>query len=379
MAELHVRQIEAAVENATAEFLDLSDVNPEDETHLRTARLTRGLAAYVLSYLAGIEPEDACKAVVDGSQDNGLDAIFYHPADRVLYLVQSKWHNNGNGSLTLGDAEKFLKGVRDLVSARWARFGPKVQAHRQAVDAALTETATRTVLVVAYTGQDPLSPEAADALNDYLRENNEPTELFSLKVMRQADVYAAVASGLTGTPIDLEVVLYEWGQKQEPYEAIYGQVSAADLAGWYRDHSMRLFAPNIRMFLGTTDANAAITETLAESPGDFWYFNNGVTALCRTVKKKLIGGNSRESGTFSAKTSGSSTVRKLSEPSRRRQLTIPRKSKMPAYRFASCRSTIVRQTSTSSSLGTTTRRTESTDETSSHSTPSRSVSERSCC
>src|SRR5262249_31933179 len=30
----------------------------------------------------------------------------------------------------------------------------------------------------------------------------------------------------------------------------------------------------------------------------FWYFNNGITVLCGSIKKKPVGGNSRDSGYF---------------------------------------------------------------------------------
>src|SRR5260370_1295423 len=87
------------------------------------------------------------------------------------------------------------------------------------------------------------------------------------------------------------------GQTREPFSSFYGQVSAIEIASWYAFHP-RIFAPNIRMFLGSTEVNQSLMETLRNSPEKFWYFNNGITALCASIKKKLIGGSSRESGYF---------------------------------------------------------------------------------
>ena len=72
----------------------------------------------------------------------------------------------------------------------------------------------------------------------------------------------------------------------------------SDVARWYDEHQHQLFAPNIRMFLGATEVNATIVDTLLDSPNEFWYFNNGISALCRTIKKKPIGGNTKETGIF---------------------------------------------------------------------------------
>ncbi len=39
-------------------------------------------------------------------------------------------------------------------------------------------------------------------------------------------------------------------------------------------------------------------ETLRNSPHQFWYYNNGITALCSSIQKKMVGGSSRDTGIF---------------------------------------------------------------------------------
>ena len=66
-------------------------------------------------------------SVVDGFDDNGIDAIHFDAAERLLYLVQSKWDSEGTGGIELGDAQKFTAGVRDLIHPRFDRLNTKVQ------------------------------------------------------------------------------------------------------------------------------------------------------------------------------------------------------------------------------------------------------------
>lgn len=47
----------------------------------------------------------------------------------------------------------------------------------------------------------------------------------------------------------------------------------------------RLFARNIRGFLGDTKINRAMEDTLRTRPHYFWYFNNGVTMVCDSAQK----------------------------------------------------------------------------------------------
>jgi hypothetical protein len=298
MSELHVRQIRATLEKLFRPFIDTTDLASHPAEEQTRAFLSRALAAMALAYIAGLTPKDAADAVTDASQDNGIDAVAYHQKDRVVYLVQSKWHRDGTGGIDRAGMQKFLKGLRDLLNARWDRFNERIRSRASILDAALDDASTRIVLIIATTGQEPLSTDVRQDLVDTLDELNDPTELVTHQLLRQADLYAAVAQGLEGAPIDVDVALYDWGQAREPYAGFYGQVAASDLAQWLTGYQNRLLAPNIRMFLGATDVNEGMQSTLLTDPQDFWYFNNGVTALCRTIRKKPIGGNSRETGVF---------------------------------------------------------------------------------
>lgn len=44
--------------------------------------------------------------------------------------------------------------------------------------------------------------------------------------------------------------------------------------------------------------NSAIQKTLAEQPENFWYFNNGITVICESVEKSLVGSPGRALGLF---------------------------------------------------------------------------------
>ncbi len=276
----------------------MSDLANRSQNEKNNAFLSRAQIAFVFAYLAGVKPEIAAEAVTDGFGDNGIDAVLYHAPERILYVGQSKWRNDGSGSMDRGEIQKFLKGFRDLVNARWDRFNAKMRAKELDLEAILNDSTTRIMLVLAYTGQEALSPEINQDLQDLLDEVNNPIELVTSHVLRQTNIYAAVAQGFQGAPINIDVALYDWGVAREPYVGYYGQVSAADVARWYEQYQNQLFAPNIRMFLGSTEVNSSIVDTLVNAPADFWYFNNGISALSRTIKKKPIGGASRDTGFF---------------------------------------------------------------------------------
>jgi hypothetical protein len=298
LAILHVQQIRGFLDKTFSSSVDVSDYATAPQEQRDHVFLSRAVAAFAIMHLADISPERAAAAVTDGTGDNGIDAVCFDETDRRLYLVQSKWNSDGHGSFERGDIQKFITGFHDIVNIRLSRFNVKVQSKKAEIESAVFDAATRIVAVVAYTGQDPLAAECQRDLEDLLSEMNQPTETVELRVLQQAHLHGIVASGAKGSPINLEVALSEWGQLKEPFSAVYGQVAALDVAAWADAYHPRLFAPNLRMFLGRTDVNEGMLETLRTNPENFWYFNNGITALCATIKKKPIGGTARESGVF---------------------------------------------------------------------------------
>jgi hypothetical protein len=54
----------------------------------------------------------------------------------------------------------------------------------------------------------------------------------------------------------------------------------------------RLFARNIRGFLGDTAINNGMKETLQKEAEHFWYFNNGITIVCNAARKTAERGES---------------------------------------------------------------------------------------
>ena len=71
----------------------MSDVTGKTDPELQNKFLTRGLAAYALYVLVPVDVEIASKTIVDGYDDNGIDAIFFDKNNKTLWLIQGKITN----------------------------------------------------------------------------------------------------------------------------------------------------------------------------------------------------------------------------------------------------------------------------------------------
>jgi len=300
MSQLHVDHIRTTLDRSFTGKIDIADVITRPPEEQRNAFLTRSLAAYGLMQIAGIDEDIASICVVDGFDDNGIDAIYINPAEHLVFLVQSKWMHTGKGSITLEDINKFINGFRDLIKPDFTRFNQKVNRIQADIISSLEDSQVQFNLILIYTGKDPISTHVKHQMDDLIHEMNDPSEMISWCVMSQKEVHDAVSGLAEGAPINLEFVLKDWGFIDDPFKAYYGQIEASDVANWYSQYRTLLLKPNLRNFLGSTDVNEAIRKTLTENPENFWYYNNGITLLCNTVNKKPMGGSDRRSGYFSA-------------------------------------------------------------------------------
>ena len=297
MSIIHVNQIRNHVTRLFEGKLDMADAGrpgPDYDNHL----LSRALAAYAIHYLSGAEPADTAKAITDGGDDNGVDAVFYHESEKRLYIVQSKWIHDGSGEPSNGDMKKFIAGVTDLFNMRFERFNLKVNAKRALLQQVLNDPQSTYSIVVAYTGINTLAEPSRRDLEDLRTEMNDASEVLTVATLNQTGLHGSLTARLAGEPINVDLGIKSWGKIDSPHLSFYGQVATSIIGDWWSKYGDRLFSKNLRSLLGDTEVNAEIRQTLDESPDSFWYFNNGVTIIAEKITKTMAGGGSTDFGTF---------------------------------------------------------------------------------
>jgi hypothetical protein len=296
VSQFHVSQIETHVRAKYQEGHwkpNLDDIN----------NLSRLLALHAVNLVLGSTEDEAQRVVeiTDGSSDRGIDGVGVDPRLKLVVFVQSKWRQDGTGSMGLADILRFLDGVRALIGMR--NEDTPVHASeltRKAVHDLLRTPGGRIRLVTATTAIDGLADDVEQPILDLLAQLNdlEGTEpIASHSHFGQAGFF----NTLTESPrprVDLETQILDWGRVSEPIRAFYGRVNAAEIARWYQEHGVDLFAENIRVVIPRSDINEGILSTIREEPERFGYYNNGITVLAESIEIGPGGALNRDVGYF---------------------------------------------------------------------------------
>lgn len=294
-----LNRISHNLEKQFADRIDMSDWAGRPEADKQKAFLSRAIAALCIKSLAGVDADIAGRSVTDGYHDNGLDAVYFDQNNDVIFLVQSKWSENGTNPLDAADSNSFVAGVKDLLAARFDRFNEKIKNKQSEVKAALySERPIQISLVTAHTATQGISPHVKRKIDDVIAELNDPVQTADGVHYDQAGIYGLITAESQPAKIKLQVGLKDWGTIQQPFLAYYGRIHISEIVQWWNDHGNALFTQNLRLFYPNSDVNDALTRTLEQHPEFFWYFNNGITIICDTIAKSPVGSPGRLVGVF---------------------------------------------------------------------------------
>lgn len=165
-------------------------------------------------------------------------------------------------------------------------------------------------------------------------------------------------------PILAEEFFYRYDKDTSASSWVF-TMPARELAKLYQRVGKRLFARNIRGFLGLRksakknikDVNGDMMRTLKKDPQPFWYFNNGVTLICDDARAITEGGKKYLRVSNPQIINGQQTTRVLAEhPDNKatllvRMVMVPRGSEAAQSRYRRFVGEIVAATNWQNSIG----------------------------
>ncbi|UVT16033.1 MAG: AIPR family protein [Nitrospira sp.] len=244
-------------------------------------RLSRSLSVFAIEKLAEVDPTSAANALMDGGNDNGLDAVCYDRAKNTLWLIQAKAGNAPD----MGENKKFCDGITDLIEGRFEKFNETFERLESDVEEALSTTGVKIIGCHIHLGGE-LGTHAITDLEQLKVQLNRFDERFDWKECDIPIIHGWLTAEHAIAPVSAELTLEKWYGVDQPRRAFYGLVCAEELATLYQQHGKALFEKNIRHYLGAQTVNTAIETTVQDRPNELFYLNNGLTAVCSSIQLK---------------------------------------------------------------------------------------------
>ncbi|MBQ0994663.1 AIPR family protein [Micromonospora sp. H61] len=316
-------QVRRAIEREFGGLISMTDPAALRDSNGQMFR-TRAAAALVVRGLLGCDNATAGQSVTDGFQDEGIDAVATDGNSR-LWLIQSKWSDFGDQSLSVTDINTLLVGLRKVQRREFDQLNERLQAKEKEIVRVLDNPHRTITLVLVVMGVQKLSVAAMRRLDEQLADYNRINRdrpIIGYRVFLLNDLRDILRDALQEQPISLTVKMKSWHRMSGHLEAYQGEVAVGSVAAWQEQHGNRLFEKNLRKPLGSTEVNLGMVNTLLQEPENFGALNNGITMLCESLVPNLFDPSDPESSVGlvvqgASIVNGAQTVSAVSEAVRR--------------------------------------------------------------
>jgi AIPR protein len=252
--------------------------------------------------------EDAASALCGGPRDKGVDAVLIDEPARTVVIVQGKYRKTlATRTEHRGDVTGFAQLAKEICGDS-KTFSSLVQDMSPEVSAKLEYARNRIskrgyALHLFYVTLGKCSAALQDEANRIARSADIKVTFQLLDGKRimllLADYFDGVAPPVPSLDLEIESGggvrtsgIFNRYDSKTGIEAWAFSMNDHAVAGLFKRAGTRLFARNVRGFLGNTDINEGMEATLKREPEYFWYYNNGITILCDEAKPESSHGQS---------------------------------------------------------------------------------------
>jgi len=284
------------------------------------------LAWFLRAFVTENEQE-AVESLTGGSGDKDADSVLFDDRARIVYIVQGKYRRDVWGKTeSRNDVKSFaelaldLCGEEDFFKTRLKGTSPNVRQKFQEARRRITGQKWRLQLYYVTIGRvsSSVRDQAASIVRRY-------SDVASVDIFDGHQVLLMLADYLDGVAppvpsLDLPLETGDGVQCSGPLfrkdgktgiEAWVFSMNATSVADMFERAGVRLFARNVRGFLGKTEINEGMQNTIEEEPWHFWYYNNGITIICDHAERKQGGGRDVMALTNPQVINGQQTTRML--------------------------------------------------------------------
>lgn len=243
--------------------------------------------AWYLRNIHGLDTVEAKDCITDGANDKQIDAVYINNQESTIYIIQGKFiaseYIDAEPVREVLSSWVLVQNLNQLQEAANAKLKVKINEISAALDdgyeicfelvttATLTDQAQRDV--------DMFSKKLADdeELNaNFVVVDNEMLKFKYDEALNKTNNYINFTFQLEpGKYLELEL---------NGTRAVLAAIPLKDCVNIPGIKDGRLFRKNVRQSLGNSNkVNKGIARTIKKESGDFFFYHNGITAICSKI------------------------------------------------------------------------------------------------
>jgi len=240
--------------------------------------------------------DEAANALTGGANDKGIDAILVDQNARSIFIVQGKYREkiekrqeSRADLISFSDIGLDLAGKLEDFKDFCAGISLDIEERLRNCRSLILRQDYRLQLYYVTTGS--VSKELKQEASQRARRADCSCSFHVISgsqiLVLLSDYLDGVAPPVPCLDLDMEDsgtvqvsgAFHRYDRKTDIESWLFSMTGKA-IGELYRKSGDRLFARNVRGFLGNTKINQSMEETIRAEPEFFWYYNNGITIIC---------------------------------------------------------------------------------------------------
>jgi len=266
-------------------------------------------AAFVFWFLHAylVDKEEIAKSALTGKEggrtgEKNVDAIYIDEQARQCNIIQGKYRQTETVSEKRNDVLAFAElgllpwADKATLETFYRKLDPIVLSKLRDVVSCVKSKKYKLNLFYITTGK--CTTTVIDDAKSTLRDAEGEVDLAIISFDHLMTIYQNYLEGIAPAVPLLKLRIVSDGAIQhegiihrfDPRTKIESWVfsmSGKDVGSMFSKTGIRLFAKNIRGYLGITDINDSMIDTIKKEPSNFWYYNNGVTLVCDNARREV--------------------------------------------------------------------------------------------
>lgn len=230
-----------------------------------------------------VDPEDA---VVIGAGDLKADIVLEDETRKHLLVCQCKYESiKRKSTVDETPVNDFFTRHSQFCNRDWVRKHGSEQARELLLDYGDKMEdgykATFYFVTTAMAASDRVWDLVSRVNADYAARKIPVTcQLIDFKTLKDYYVRAQTKDQSPPERVQIRLMPERYFEKTTPHHTLVATLKGSTLRDLYKQHKETLFNFNIRGYLGSRGINDQIRETAESNSAEFFYFNNGVSAIC---------------------------------------------------------------------------------------------------
>lgn len=224
---------------------------------------------------------DVKNCITDGSNDGGIDFVFFDEEEYKVIIGQNKYTKNVNIQDCTSEIHKIVGTIDDFYYGHTGKYNKKVkEIFQNAIDRLTDETEGN--IEIIFSSLSSINNEDIKSKIDKVENKVSQITLFSPISIN--DIIQKIKSSFEVVPED--VLTIDKAKNWLKYETnkqkgLFVNISSQSLIKIYNKYNNKgLFNLNIRRYIRNKSVDDGINHTLNKNREEFWFLNNGLTIAC---------------------------------------------------------------------------------------------------